>query len=123
MIIVTSDTLRKLVIVQMSGFLAIEDILQFRQDRDEAVAAMGLKTGEYFVLVDTTEYPIQSQQVTKALMDVLAGSPIRAKRLAVVRHDSLTRMQTQRILSVREEAQSFSSIAEAEDWLFSATAS
>jgi hypothetical protein len=120
MISITSDQSRSLVIAQMTGFLEPADVQRFSHDKEAAVIAMGLGSGEYYLLVNTEGCVIQSQEVVAAFMRVMLESPFRSRRLAVVRHDNLTRMQTRRILSVRDEADIFASVAEAEQWLFDA---
>lgn len=118
MIRITSDKSRKLVIADMSGFLDPADVQRFGEEKDAAVAAMGLGSGEYHMLVNTEGCVIQSQEVVAAFIRVVLESPFQARRLAVVRHDNLTRMQTRRILNVHGNADLFGSIAEAEEWLF-----
>jgi hypothetical protein len=120
MISVTSDKSRKLVIAQMTGFLEPADVQRFSDDKEAAVIAMGLGSGEYYMLVNTEGCVIQSQEVVATFMRVILQSPFRSRRLAVVRHDNLTRLQTRRILSVRDEAELFASVTEAEQWLFDA---
>lgn len=120
MINITSDKSRSLVIAQMTGFLDPTDVQRFSDDKDAAVTAMGLGSGEYYLLVNTEGCVIQSQEVVATFMRVILQSPFRSRRLAVVRHDNLTRLQTRRILSVRDEADIFASVTEAEQWLFDA---
>ena len=120
MISITSDPSRSLVIAQMTGFLEPADVRRFSDEKVAAVIALGLGSDEYYLLVNTEGCVIQSQEVVATFMRVMLESPFRSRRLAVVRHDNLTRMQTRRILSVRDEADIFASVAEAEEWLFAA---
>ncbi|KQN09746.1 hypothetical protein ASE85_02045 [Sphingobium sp. Leaf26] len=120
MISITSDKSRSLLIAQMSGFFEPTDVQRFSDEKDAAVAAMGLGSGEYYMLVNTEGCVIQSQEVVATFMRVILQSPFRSRRLAVVRNDNLTRLQTRRILSVRDEAEMFASMTEAEQWLFDA---
>ncbi|WP_088182040.1 hypothetical protein [Sphingobium sp. Z007] len=118
MINVTSDKSRKLVIAQMSGFLDPADVDRFNADKEAAVTAMGLGSGEYVMLINTEGCVIQSQEVVAAFTRVVLDTRFKSKKLAVVRHDNLTRLQTRRILSVRDDAEIFASVAQAEAWLF-----
>jgi len=121
MIKVTSDRSRKLVIAEMSGFLDPADVVQFNADKEAAVSAMGMGSGEYVMLINTEGCVIQSQEVVAAFTRIVLDTRFKSKRLAVVRHDSLTRLQTRRILSVRDDAEIFASVAQAEAWLFDTT--
>jgi hypothetical protein len=119
MIVVTSDKARALVKAHMSGFLNPDEVEGFNADKEAAVEAMGLSSGEFYLLVDTTDCIIQSQEVVGAFTSAVLNTRYKSKRLAVVRHDNLTRMQTRRILSVRDNAAMFESVEDAEEWLFS----
>lgn len=82
---------------------------------------MGLQSGEFLVLVNTEGAVIQSQEVVSAFTDIVAHSPLKAKRIVVVRSSSLTRMQMQRILMIRGNAAIFAGLSEAEQWLLATT--
>lgn len=118
MIKVTTDPARKLVISHMSGFLAPEEVAQFSRDKDAAVESMGLGSGEYLLLIDTEHAIIQPQEIVSAFQHLVTNSRYMARRIAVARKSSLTRMQTTRILSLRDDAAVFETIEEAEAWLF-----
>lgn len=77
---------------------------------------MGCGDGGFLLLIDTGDTVIQSQETVAAFMRIVAHSPLKAKRIAVVRGDPLTRMQTQRILVIRDDAAIFRSLGEAEAW-------
>ncbi len=85
---------------------------------EAAVTAMGLGSGDYVILINTEGCVIQSQEVVAAFTRVVLDTRFKSKKLAVVRHDNLTRLQTRRILSVRDDAEIFASVEEAEAWLF-----
>lgn len=118
MIEITSDESRRLVRVMMWGFLQPEHVQRFTVDKEAAVEAMGLGDREFVLLIDTAGCTIQSQEVVAAFIDAVLNTRFQSKRLAVVRHDHLTRMQTRRILSVRDDALIFERIEDAEAWLF-----
>lgn len=119
MIRVTADASRKLVIAHMSGFLSVEEVEQFSREKDAAVEAMGLRSEEYLLLIDTAEAIIQPQEIVAAFQQLVTSARYKARRIAVARKGSLTRMQTTRILNLRDDAAVFESIEEAEAWLFS----
>lgn len=108
---------RKLIRAQMSGFLSPEEVADFSRQEQAAAAAMGCRSGEFLLLVDTVDCVIQSQEVVATFMHVVTTSPLKAGRIAIVRGNSLTRMQTQRIIVLRDEAAIFATLAEAERWL------
>ncbi|MFZ2996133.1 hypothetical protein [Sphingobium sp.] len=118
MIKVTADPARKLVIARMSGFLSVEEVEQFSRDKDAAVESMGLRSEDYLLLIDTAEAIIQPQEIVAAFQHLVTSARYKAGRIAVARKSSLTRMQTSRILSLRDDAAVFETISEAEAWLF-----
>lgn len=118
MITVTTDPARTLVQAHMAGFLEVEDVATFSREEQAAVRAMGLASGGFLLLVETSECLIQSQVVVAAFQDLILNSPFKARKIAIVREGSMTRMQTNRILSIRDNAAVFQTRAEAEAWLF-----
>ncbi|MDO7844691.1 hypothetical protein [Sphingomonas immobilis] len=111
------DSARAIVRTTMSGFMNVSEVAEFSRQEQQAVRDMGCASGEFLLLIDTEGAIIQSQEVVAAFMDIVANSPLKAKKIAVVRASSLTRMQTQRILMIRDNAAIFPTLAEAEDWL------
>lgn len=118
MITVAAEPNRKLVFARMSGFLSIEEVEQFSREEQGAVEKMGLRSGEHLLLIDTGNAVIQAQQVIAAFMHIVVHSRFKARRIAVVRHNSLTYLQSRRILSLRDNAEVFDTPEEAERWLF-----
>ncbi|WP_156851964.1 hypothetical protein [Novosphingopyxis baekryungensis] len=119
MITVSVDHARKTVIARMSGFLSTEDVEAFARKEQEAVESMDLGSGQFYLLIDTAEAIIQPQDVVAAFQHLVQNAVYKAARIAVARHGSLTKMQTERILRVRGDAAMFETLAEAEEWLFS----
>lgn len=117
MIITSSEPARKLVKAHMSGFLSPEDVAQFSHEEQAAVIAMGCKSGDFYLLVDTSECVIQAQDIVNAFQNLIQHSPLKAKRIAVVNGGSLSKMQARRIL-IRDRAETFGTLEEAEQWLF-----
>ncbi len=123
MINVSSDFLRRLVRVDMAGFLIPQDVRQFNNEKEAAVERMGLRSGEFVLLVNTVGCVIQSQAVVAEFTNVVLHTRYKSRRLAVVRHDVLTRLQTRRIIGVRDNAAIFETEAAAVKWLFDTDAS
>ncbi len=119
MILVSTDPKRKLVKAQMSGLLTAADVADFAEKEREAVEAMGLGSGEFYLLIDTSQTLIQPQDVVSAFQDLVQNAVYKAKRIAVARKGSLTKSQTRRVLNVRDDTAIFDSIRDAERWLFS----
>lgn len=118
MITLSFERDRQLIIAEMSGFLSIDEVMEFSRDEQALVEKMGLKSGEFYLLIDTAETVIQSQEVVAAFQTLITDSRYKAKRIAVARKGSLTRMQTTRILMLRDNAAIFETRDEAENWLF-----
>ena len=118
MITLNFDPDRRLIIASMSGFLSVDEVKMFSRDEHELVERMGLRSGEFYLLIDTAETVIQSQEVVAQFQYLITSSRYKAKRIAVARRGSLTRMQAQRILMLRENAAIFETREEAEAWLF-----
>jgi hypothetical protein len=119
MIDVTFDSERKLVRAVMGGLLSIADVDCFSREKDEAVQAMGLASGEFFLLVETRDNMVQSKDVVAAFQSLMLHSPLKAKRIAAVRVGALSTLQFRRIAAVRQFAQVFESSEDAQAWLFS----
>ncbi|HEX7874285.1 MAG TPA: hypothetical protein VF475_15340 [Sphingobium sp.] len=109
---------RNLIVAEIHGFLTVEDVTAFSVEEQALVRSMGCASGDYLLMVITEEAVIQSQEVVAKFIDIVSNSPLKARRVAVVRGASLTRMQTQRILSIRNNAAIFVERPEAEAWLF-----
>ncbi len=118
MIEVTFDAPRKLVRAVMDGLLTTSEVEDFSRDEQEGVRAMGLGSGEFLLLVEARGNVVQSQEVVAAFQNLMLHSPLKARRIATVRAGALSTMQTRRIGTVRESAQVFATVEDAEAWLF-----
>ncbi len=116
MIQISSLPFRQLVIAELSGFLSVQDVADLERQKVAAARAMGLGSGEFDLLVDTTRCDIQPQDVIVAFQSMIANTPCRARNVALVRATSLARMQAQRALN-RENVALVDSRTEALDWL------
>ena len=117
MIHVSTEPDRKLVRATMDGLLTIADVQQFSVDEQDAVREMGLASGEFDLLVITLGSVVQTQEVMDAFADLMAKSPLKARKIATVRHGALTKMQSRRIGTVRSNYEVFGTEAEADAWL------
>ena len=93
MIQITSLPFRKLVIAEFSGFLALEEVAEYERKKVAAVRAMDLASGEFDLLVDTSQCDIQAQDVVAAFQHNIATTPFRPRRVALIWAASLARMQ------------------------------
>ncbi|WP_157082828.1 hypothetical protein [Sphingomonas asaccharolytica] len=110
----------KLITIRLSGLLTVEEVERLLHQEQSAVVALGYRSGEYLLLVDASGCVIQSQEVIAAFQAAVAATRLSAARVAVVRGPSLTLLQTQRILRVRENAQIAATEVEARAWLMRA---
>ncbi|MEO9131930.1 MAG: STAS/SEC14 domain-containing protein [Sphingomonas sp.] len=117
MFTIATDEARTLMTVTMSGFLKPEDATSCAAQVQTAAAAMGWRTGEFLLLVDSLAGSVQSQSVIEAFQAGIAASSLRARKIAVVSTSSLARMQTKRVVTGKV-AGLFENKADAEEWLF-----
>jgi hypothetical protein len=96
-----------------------DDVETFYRSELEAVEAMGCRTGEFFLLVETRGNVVQRREVMEAFQRLIEHSPVKAKRIAIVRAGALSSMQTRRIAKAREGVEVFDTVEDAENWLFS----
>lgn len=101
----------------MDGLLNVADVQQFSADEQAAISGMGLASGEFDLLVITMGSVVQTQDVMEAFADLMANSPLKARKIATVREGALTRMQSRRIGAVRSNYEVFGTVEEAEAWL------
>lgn len=117
MITVTSEPRRRLVRAQMGGLLTIEDVQAFSQEEQRAVRDMGLRSGEFDLLVVTLGNVVQTQEVMQAFAVLMTSTPAKARKIAVVRDGALTRMQSRRVSGARPNYQVFDNVDDADTWL------
>lgn len=119
MIQISSLPFRQLIIAELSGFLSVQDVVDFERRKVAAARAMGLGGGEFDLLVDTVQCDIQPQDVIAAFQNMIANTPCRARRVALVHAASLARMQARRALN-RDNVALVDTRAEALEWLHQA---
>ena len=117
MIQVTTEPWRKLVRARMSGMLSIEDVEGFAAEFRAAAASMNAGPGEFSLLVETQGNTVQRQDVMGRFQELLTRPQVRARRIAIVRHGMLGRMQARRLTEQSDHAQVFDNMPEADAWL------
>lgn len=117
MIEVTKDPARRLVHARMSGMLTVAEVDVFSRDEQAAAGAMGLGSGEFDLLIEALGDVVQSQDVMARFRALITESPLKARRIAVVRHSVLARMQSKRQAQERDGMEVFADMGEAEAWL------
>ncbi|WBO22353.1 hypothetical protein [Sphingomonas abietis] len=114
----TIDPHRKLIRTTFSGFLTADEVMEWSRQEQAAVVAMGCGSGGFLLLVDSSGCAIQTQEVIGLFQQLVATSEYKARRIAIMRGSSLTRMQTRRIAGDKDYIGHFETITEAEEWLF-----
>jgi hypothetical protein len=117
MIEVTTDPARKRVIAHMAGMLTVADVARFSEEQQAAVHCMGLKSGEYDLLIIAEGSLVQTKEVMEAFASLVLNSPVKARKMATVRDGVLTRMQSRRMANLHGSADVFANLEEAEAWL------
>lgn len=113
---IKTDAKFRLVHVTMSGFLQPGDVEQFSQEEQKAVDSLGLRAEGHIVLVDTTALRLQSQDVVSAFQKLIIAAPCKARKIAILVGDSVSRMQAKRLKGCNR-LNIFSQEHEAKDWL------
>jgi len=102
--------------LKLAGMLSEADVTELYRQEHAAIQAMNCRLGDHLLLIDSTENVLQTQAVIEAFKRQIAR-PSRAKRIAVVTGQSLSRMQARRLL-LEQPGNVFETMAEAEAWLF-----
>jgi uncharacterized protein (DUF2384 family) len=117
MITVTTEPHRKLIKAQMSGLLTVEEVQAFSVEEQRAAASMRAGSGQFDLLVEAIGTVVQTQEVMATFADLIVQSPLKARKIAVVREGALTSMQVKRVSRLRSNHEVFGTMAEAEAWL------
>ena len=107
----------RLIRSRIEGFLTVEDVIEWSRQEQAAVMKIGCGSGEFLLFLDTSGCQIQSQAVVSLFQHIIATSCYKAQRIAIMRGNSLTRMQTDRIVSGYAYIAHFDTVSAAEDWL------
>lgn len=109
---------RDLVRIAMAGFFTPADIAGFLEARRRAHLALHCGANQHLTINDLRGMKIQPQESVAAFQKMLGAPEYRSRRLAFVIGPTLARTQLSRALSGRD-ARCFSTMIEAEAWLFS----
>ena len=112
---ITTEPSKRLVRLKLSGMLTEADVRELYRQEHAAIHAMACPLGEHLLLIDSTQNELQTQSVIETFKRQMS-KPSRAKRIAVVTGQSLSRMQARRLLS-EQPGYIFHTVAEAEAWL------
>lgn len=97
--------------------LSIEEVQAFAEDFRRAAMSMNAGPNEFTLLVETQGNTVQRQDVMILFQELLTRPQVRARRIAIVRHGMLGRMQARRLAEQRTDTQVFDKMPEAEAWL------
>ncbi|MEG3178199.1 hypothetical protein U1872_18305 [Sphingomonas sp. RB3P16] len=108
---------RNLVCLTISGFWNEAMVDSFAIALREAIGALGREPGEHRLCCDVSFAAIQSQDVIKRFQALIAAGPTHAHKLALWTSRPLSRMQSRRLLAVRDNIAVFDAEEEALRWL------
>ena len=97
--------------------LSIEEVRAFAEDFRRAAGSMNAGPNEFSLLVETEGNTVQRQDVMSLFQQMLSRPQVRARRIAIVRHGMLGRMQARRLTEQRDDAHVFDNMPDAEAWL------
>lgn len=110
------DRDRMMVRATLSGFFTVDAVERFARAEQAAVESLGCPPHHHLVLIDASKGQVHSKDVAEAFSRLVARSPLRARRIAVVSSGGLHRIQTRRILDAERSAL-FATLEEAERWI------
>lgn len=114
---VTTDPTRNLIIAHIRHMLTVAEVEAFFEREQAAVRRMGLKSGEFDLLVITQGYLVQTQEVMDAFASLIINAPLKSRKMATVRDGALPAIQSRRIAKLHSSGGFFTDRAEAEAWL------
>jgi len=113
---ITVEAERRLVLVETSGLGTVEEVAAFAKAEEATLRARDWGSGDFNMLLHTTDTIAQPQDVIQALQRHLHSNPRKPHRVAVVKGGAIAGMQTRRVLT-SDHAAHFATIEEAENWL------
>ena len=113
------DPARNRVTVRMRDFWTVETVREFAAASGAFAQETRAKRADYDILVDTTEFPVQSNEVADLLPSItLAGLALTSGRAASVVASHLNKLQADRT-QAHPRFRAFLTLEEAEAWLAS----
>lgn len=113
---IQTDSRYRMIQITLSGFIKPDELERFITEEQAAAAEMKGLFGSYVTLVDTTGLKLQSQDILAAFQNFIDNAPHKARKIALVVGQSLSRMQARRLLS-NNRLRTFDTMDEATDWL------
>ena len=112
------DTAANVMRFRMAGFWTVEDVQRFAADLLVTVGRIPERQRNFDVLSDTTDFPVQSQEVSDALARIMnvADQMNPTGRKAIVVGSMMNKLQAQRAMD-HPNVRVFLSQAEADKWL------
>jgi hypothetical protein len=108
---------RKQVCLTISGFWNADTLGDFSVALFGAIKALGCGPGEHTLCCDVSNAAIQPQDIVTGFQKLIAGGPTHARKLALWTSRPLSRMQSRRLLAVRDNIAVFDNEAAALSWL------
>lgn len=122
MIKVSVEPANKLVHAVLGDMLSVHDVAEFSRLEQAAARSLGVGSGGFVLLIETVGNLVQTQDVMGAFSRIIADSPLKAARIAVVRDGVLTRMQSTRVMKERGDTAVFDNAPDARAWLLATEA-
>lgn len=94
---IVAEPSRCLIRIRIEGMLSIADVERFGLEERIAIEQMGDLREGYEVIVDLTDYQVQSQSSVDAFHALLSKKPVRPARLTIITPSALLRMQLRRM--------------------------
>lgn len=108
---------RKLVCLTISGFWNVETLGDFAVDLYGAIGALGCAPGEHNLCCDVSHAAIQAQDIVGGFQRLIGEGPTHARKLALWTNRPLSRMQSRRLMTVRDNIAVFDDENAARRWL------
>lgn len=90
------DNRQELVEVRLQGMMAVDEVREYIAELKRQFIAHRLRT--YVLLLDLRDFPIQSQDMLRAMGENMVSMP-KARAIAAVTGSSLARMQVRRLFT------------------------
>lgn len=110
------DQSRQRLVVQLAGFWSSETCAQFERDLLHLADGLTWNWGRHTVMIDLSEFLVQSREVFGRMERLIADDPTRPTRTALFGGSDLARMQFRRIVS-GQDMRLFATRDEATRWL------
>lgn len=114
---INTDPRRNLVHARIEGMLTPDEVATFAHDEQVAARSLASSGRPFDVLVEIGGNDFQTQHVMQAFEHLIQASPLRARRVAIVRDGLASRMQARRLAKLRDGFQVFDDVSCATAWI------